>query len=256
VKKRFVSVLGAAVLVSALGASAAQATFHENLIREVHEGGATGDYVELQSYAAGQNLVSGKYINSYDGGGSVLTSTLIPSNVANSANNATILVAHDASTPGADVIDAGLNVDSTGGTVCFSESPLGNAPALDCVYFGDPTPVTGTAPPIGNPSPVGSIISLSALPGGSLLGNSLIRSISRGCATLLDAADDTNNSAADFSIGTGNPRGNASPITETPCPPIPPVKTKKCPKGKKLKTIKKHGKKKKKCVKKKHHHKK
>ena len=37
-----------------------------NLIREVHEGGVTGDYVELQAYAAGQNFVAGKYINSYD----------------------------------------------------------------------------------------------------------------------------------------------------------------------------------------------
>ena len=36
-------------------ASTALATYHENRIREVHEGnGATGDYVELQAYAAGR----------------------------------------------------------------------------------------------------------------------------------------------------------------------------------------------------------
>jgi hypothetical protein len=47
----------------------------------------------------------------------------------------------------------------------------------------------------------------------------LIRSITRGCGTALDPADDTDNSAADFTVGTVNPRGNSVTPTETVCPP-------------------------------------
>src|SRR4051794_18767475 len=129
----FAGVLAASAI--GLFVSSAAASFHENLIREAHDGGATGDYVELQAFSAGQNLVGGKYINTYDGGGGLLTSTLIPSNVANGASQATILIAHDVSTPGADVVNAGLNVVNTGGTVCFSTSPVGTDPALDCVAY-------------------------------------------------------------------------------------------------------------------------
>jgi hypothetical protein len=217
-----------AVTSSLVVAGSAQASFHLNLIREVHEGGATGDYVELQAYAAGENLVGGKYVNTYDGGGGLMTSTLIPSNVPNGANQATILIAHDASTPGADVINAGLNVVNTGGTVCYSTSPVGTAPALDCVaYTSGPT-----AFPTPPPSPYGTPVSL---PGGDLTGSTLVRSISRGCPTALDAADDTGNSAADFTVGAGTPRGNSVTPTETVCPPATATK-KKCKKHKKKKS--------------------
>jgi hypothetical protein len=234
----------AAVMSSLIVGATAQASFHENLIREVHEGnGVSGDYVELQAYAPGQNFVSGKYINTYDGGGGLLTSTQIPSDVANGANQATILIAHDASTTGADVIDAGLNPVNTGGTVCFSTSPVGTAAALDCVaYTSGPT-----AFPIPAPSAYGTPVSL---PGGTLTGNTLVRSISRGCATALDTGDDTGNSAVDFTVGAGTPRGNSVPPTETACPPASAVKKKKCKKHKKKSA---YSAKKKKC-KKKHHH--
>jgi Ca2+-binding RTX toxin-like protein len=199
--------------VGAIGiVGSASASYHQNLIREVHEGGATGDYVELQAYAAGENLVAGKYINTYDGGGGLSSSTLLPNNVANGANQATILIAHDASTPGADVINPGLNVINTGGTVCYSESPVGTAPALDCVAYTSGPTMFPTPPP----SPYGTPVTL---PGGDLTGSTLIRSIARGCPTSLDAADDTNDSAADFSVGAGTPRGNSVTPTETPCAP-------------------------------------
>ena len=203
---------GIALVVVGGLTSTALATFHDNRIREIHEGGATGDYVELQAFSSGQNFVAGKFINTYDGGGTLLTSTPIPSDVANGANQATILIAHDASTPGADVVNAALNVVNTGGTVCYSTSTIGTDPALDCVAYTSgmtdfPTPA---------PSPYGTPVSL---PGGDLTGMTLIRSISRGCATALDPADDTDNSAADFTVGTGNPRGNSVTPTEKVCPP-------------------------------------
>jgi len=96
-----------------------------------------------------------------------------------------------------------------------------------------------------------------ALPGANLDGQSLIRTISRGCATSLDTADDTN-SAADFSLGTGTPRNNSSPITENVCPPgnpnsptNPAGKTRKRKCKKKQKTSAQTAKKKK-CKRKKH----
>jgi hypothetical protein len=242
--------LGAAVLVCALTASAAQATFHENVIREVHAS-LTGDYVELQAYAAGQNHVATTRINTYDGGGGIYKTVQIPADVANGSNQATILIAQNATIPGADFIDNDLDLVNTGGTVCFSADIVSGG--VDCVAYG----TAATMYPVLPLSPFGTPFDITGLPGGDLNGHTLIRSIAKGCATTLDPADDTNNSAADFTVGTGNPRGNASPITETPCPTIPPGQKKKCPKGKKLKTIKKHGKKKKKCVKKKKkHHKK
>jgi hypothetical protein len=249
---RIVIAAGLSLVAAGAVASTASATYHENRIREVHEGGATGDYVELQAFAAGQNLVGGKYINTYDGGGSLLTSTLIPSNVANSGNQATILIAHDASTIGADVVDAGLNVVNTGGTVCFSTSSVGTDPAVDCVaYTSGPTTF-----PTPAPSPYGTPVSL---PGGDLTGMTLIRSISRGCTTALDAADDTDNSAADFTVGAGNPRGNSVTPTETVCPPgNPNSPTNPAGKTRKRKCKKKQKRsaevaKKKKCKKKKKH---
>jgi hypothetical protein len=228
-------------------AASAQATFHENLIREVHEGnGTNGDYVELQAFAAGQNLVAGKHIVSYDaGGGSTpLTDYAIPSSVGNGANQATILISNGG-VPGAD-FSAGtgtgpgnLNVDSTGGTVCYTDSSI--TVKLDCVAFDGAGGASVTVPSGAN---FGAPF---ALPGANLDGQSLIRTTSRGCATALDTADDTN-SAADFTLGAGSPRNNSATPIETPCP-TPPAAKKKC---KKKKHRSAESAKKKKC-KKKHH---
>jgi Ca2+-binding RTX toxin-like protein len=202
---------------SALIASSASASYHLNLIREVHESGATGgDYVELQAYAAGQNLVAGKHIVTYDAGGGTLTDYTIPSNVANGANQATILIS-SGPLAGADFVagtggtgPGNLNVDNTGGTVCFTDSSI--TIGLDCVAFDGTGPPDVTVPSF-SPAQFGTPF---ALPGTDLNNQTLIRTISRDCATSLDAADDTN-SAADFSLGAGNPRGNTVAPTETPC---------------------------------------
>jgi hypothetical protein len=231
-------------------ASSAAASFHLNLIREVHEGNGTdGDYVELQATAAGQNLVGGRHIVSYDGGGGVYSDFTIPSNVGNGANQATILISNGG-VSGADFIagtgsgPGNLNVINTGGTVCFTDSST--SVGIDCVAFTSGPTMFPTPPP----SPYGNPF---ALAGGQLGPNqSLIRTTSRGCATQLDSADDTNNSAADFSVGAGNPRGNSVTPTETPCPAPPATKKKKCKKHKKKKAGA-YSAKKKKCKKKKHH---
>jgi hypothetical protein len=231
------SIVGATVAAGLLAMTGvANATYHENLIREVHAGTAgTGDYVELQAYAAGQNFVFGKHIVSYDGGGGALSTYTIPSNVANGANQATILISNGG-VPGADFVASPgsgndgthLTVDNTGGAVCYTDSVV--TVGLDCVALGG-NPATMFPTPA--PSPYGSPF---ILPGSPLApdlrpNRSIIRTISRGCATQLDPADDTNNTAADFTLGAGNPRGNATTPTETACP-VTPVK-KKCKKKKK-----------------------
>ena len=48
-------------------------------------------------------------------------------------------------------------------------------------------------------------------------GMALRRSISAGCSTALEAGDDTNNSAADFSVTTPNPRPNSVAPSEMTC---------------------------------------
>ncbi len=117
-------------------------------------------------------------------------------------------------------------LDSVGGAVCWD--------TVDCVAYGTFND-TGT-PLASNP---GTPVPVPAS------GSALLRKIGLGCATALDPADDTNNSNADFSSATPNPRNNASPIAETPCsttggggptaspPASAPPKKKKCKKAKK-----------------------
>jgi hypothetical protein len=207
---------GALTLVAAgVLTSSAAATYHENRIREVHETGGDGDYVVLQAFSAGQNFVSGRQVVTYDGGGNPFSHVVL-STVPNGSNQATILVG-DTGVSGADATDVGFNVVNTGGAVCFSEGTTILAPptGVDCVAYAGTTLVA--FPDVPPASPYGSPVNIG---GANLDGKSLVRSISRGCPTSLDAADDTNNSAADFSVSAStNPRNNAAPITEKVCPP-------------------------------------
>jgi hypothetical protein len=88
-----------------------------------------------------------------------------------------------------------------GGAVCLPEA---NPP--DCVSWGNfagalPFPGAGTPAP--------------AIPEGL----SLTRTTARGCALGLDKADDSNDSAADFSLGSPTPRPNSAPPLGRACIP-------------------------------------
>jgi hypothetical protein len=210
----------ACVVVALSAVAPAQADFHLVRIREVHVGtGGTGDYVELQLTSAAENLVAGQTITSYDNGGNAMTPVFtFPTNVANASNQATILLADSPTVNGvaADFVYPTLNI-TTGGALCYS--------GFDCVAWGTFGSIMG-----GNPSPFGT----PAVQGTGLSqGQTLVRSIARGCSTLFELSDDTNNSAADFSLGSPNPRNNSSPITETPCTggKAPNTKIKKRPKN-------------------------
>jgi hypothetical protein len=245
-----VSVFAAAALLSLLAVPAAQASFHLIKVREVYPGSAAhpnSDYVELQMYSSGQNLVQLGNLKVYDAAGTV-TATITPSSpVSASANQSTVLIANSSADfglqfPGItpDVTSAGLSLSPAAGAVCW---PQTEPPFDDCASWGAFTGQASLASTDASP----------ASPSGITDGMAIRRKISSGCPTLLEDADDTNNSSSDFAEVTPAPRPSSAPIVETSCgggsipPPVvtpsPAPVPKKCKKHQKLK----HGK----CVKKK-----
>jgi hypothetical protein len=213
----------ATCLAAALLAPAANASFHLVRIRAIHAGGGSGDYVQLQETAAAENLVAGQTLTSYDNSGNPLSpSFTFPTNFANSANQATILVADTAIVNGvaADFVYPGLQVATgmNGGFLCYS--------GFDCVAWGMPGAGVTLSSPYGTPAVASTGISP---------GQTLVRSIAQGCSTLFETSDDTNNSAADFSLGQWTPRDGNSTIVEKPCTGggqgAPNTKIKKRPKN-------------------------
>jgi hypothetical protein len=209
--------LGLAALCSATAllvlAPAAQASFHLIKIREVFPGSTAhpqSGYVELQMYSAGENLVSNGNLKVYNSIGTVTETYTPTANVTHSANQSTVLIADSEyaqqfpSGPTPDFTDANLNLPASG-AVCW---PQTEPPFDDCASWGS---FTGQAM-------LASTDTSPASPGGIQDGKAIRRSIAGGvCSTLLEDADDTNNSSVDFSEQTPNPRDNASPIIESEC---------------------------------------
>ncbi|MGN6816231.1 MAG: hypothetical protein ACTHK3_09120 [Solirubrobacterales bacterium] len=82
--------------VLAFGAAPAAATFHLMMIREVYPGSVANpeaQYVELQMWQSGQNHVAGHVLRSYDAAGKVTGVDTFPADVANGANQSTLLLA-------------------------------------------------------------------------------------------------------------------------------------------------------------------
>jgi hypothetical protein len=203
--------LGCALAGLLLFAAPASATFHLMKVREVYPAGSAS-YVELQMLAVGEYQVGGHHLVAYNANGTIADDFTMPSNVSpSSRNNATILITGPGyasafpSGPSSNEADPNLNLSASGGAVCWVE---GEPP--DCVAWGD---FTGPFPAQTSPLLAGS----PASPGGVSAGKALRRSITPGCATLLEAGDDSDDSATDFSEQTPNPRNNASTITETDC---------------------------------------
>lgn len=194
-----------------LFAAPASATFHLIKVREVYPAG-TSSYVELQMLENGEYQVGGHHLVVYDSSGTITDDFTLPSNVsATSRTNAMILITGPdygtafPSGPSSNEADPDLNLDAAGGAVCWFE---GEPP--DCVAWGDFTgPFPAHEPPLVAGNPVS--------PGGVTAGKAIQRSIAPNCATALEGADDSDDSATDFSEQTPHPRNNASPITETSC---------------------------------------
>ncbi len=192
-------------LILALAVPAGASAHHSLLIREVRPSGLTPDlaFIELQTYADGQNGIQGAAINTYSAAGVLTHSYNLPADVPSPQAQRTALIGANGLAGTADYVDPGLAgaMSPAGGAVCFPE-----ASPPDCVSWGT---FTGGLPfpGAGTPAP--------AVPEGS----SLHRTIARGCSTALDEDDDTNNSAADLSLAPPSPRPNAVAPTELECVP-------------------------------------
>jgi hypothetical protein len=200
----FLGVSIAAMLV--VSAVPAAATFHLMQIREVYPGtlaAPEAEYVELQMWAPGQNLVAGHVLRSYDSSGvasSTSTSTFTRDVLGEASQSTLLLATAQAESQFGVVADAPLasgSLSPSGGAVCWE--------AIDCVAWGS---FSGTLP-----SPTGAPAAAAGIPDGM----ALRRSISRGCATLLDPLDDSDDSAADFAVVFPLPRPNSVTPGERPC---------------------------------------
>lgn len=204
----------------AAGGQPAHASYHLMMIREVFAGSAArpnAHFVELQMYSAGQNLVGGKQVKIFNAAGGEVGSFAFPASVPNGANQASILVGTvDVQTAFGVAPDLPMMpvIAAAGGKACFFDpgdpynpgSGLGN---IDCVSWGTFAPGGDT----GTPAP--------AIPQGM----SIERKISGGTSsTMLDSADDTNNSSADFQAAAPSPQKNSgagpapAPGTDTTAP--------------------------------------
>jgi hypothetical protein len=199
---RAVAVVGTMGL--SLGVSSAAATFHEMSIREVYPGSSAtpdAEYVELQMWSSGQNLVGGHSLRSYDSSGKLLKTTTFGADVAGGANQSTILLGTPAVTAAFGVTpDTAMKpeqLDPSGGAVCWE--------SIDCVSWGG---FSGSLP-----SPAGS----PTAPGGIPDGMAIRRTIAPGCPSLLEPTDDRDNSAADFDVVFPNPRPNFVAPSESRC---------------------------------------
>ena len=219
---------GIAVAVALLGlvvlAPPASAVFHLMKIREVRTGGAT-PFVELQMYSPGQTQLEGHSLTIWQNSG-VSTATVPLNDVAMGDNQRSVLIAPGAVDGVSPDITGSLPFNMSGGAVCFD--------SIDCVAYGGFIRARGS----GLPSPVGTPVPGYPAADASL---SITRSIAAGCSTLLEGPDDTNDSAADFTIGPATPRNNSTAPTETACDgggggggdnDPPQTKIKKGPKGK------------------------
>ena len=145
---------------------------------------------------ASQGTIAGETLTVYDGDDKVIGTDTFAAHPTGATDQDYVLVAM----PGAETL-FGITADLTltseidwqGGKICFGASNI------DCVAWGDYVgPTTNTGTNFNNPF------------GGLRPSTSIVRDISGGSsATQLDAADDTNDSNADFSESASNPQNFA-----------------------------------------------
>jgi hypothetical protein len=185
----------------------ASANVHFMSIREVFGGSVAAPnarYIELQMYSSGQNFTTGSQLEFFDGSGASIRILTLTNNVTNSQNQRTVLIgtpdiaAAFMVTPDFATM-ASSDILPAGGAVCFQAPAHG---VIDCASWGS---ITGGPGGAGTPAP--------AIPAGQ----SLERKISPGCATLLEANDDTDNSANDFQAVAPTPEPNSQAPNETAC---------------------------------------
>ncbi len=173
----------------------ASATFHEIMVKEVFPGTAAApnaQYVMLQAWAQFQNSVGGHTLTVYNAAGVSVGTFTFSVGVGNSANQMTLFIA----TPEAATLfnltaDLAMTpvIAPAGGKVCWE--------TWDCVAWGN---YTGAAAGVGTPFNV---------PVGLERGTVMRRRLDvAGNPSLLEGADDTNDSANDFLEAPPAPRTN------------------------------------------------
>jgi hypothetical protein len=215
--KRILIAAAVAVTGTLSVASTALATYHELKIREVYAGGGdqNADFIELQMYSAGQNQVFTKNVQVYNAVG-IATGYPLVSNATFGDNQRTILIG-DTAVPNRDfTADVDLDLYAMNGAACYPDGQ----PA-DCVAWGN------FAEQGGFPDLPAATSEIGAPNVGITGANSITRSIAPGCATLLEAGDDTGSSVGDFAFTPPSPRSNATAPTELPC--LPPATTAAAP---------------------------
>jgi cysteine-rich repeat protein len=187
-----------------LASAPALSTFHLMKVVEVFPGtpaSPNAQYVVIQMYASGQQLVGGHAITVFNAAGTQTGAFTFPGNLPNGANQAKILIATTQAEAffgvTADLVMS-AGVLSAGGKVCW-------AGTLDCVAWGS---YHGSSAGVGTPFNAGSGITTSRAAARRL---NIV-----GSSTLLDAGDDTDNSANDFVFATPAPRNNAGALGTIP----------------------------------------
>ena len=196
-----------ACLALAFGLTApAFGIFHEIMVKEVFTGSVespNAHYIVLQAWAANQNAVDGHSVTIFDAAGVNIGTFTFTDDVGNPANQMTLLIA----TPEAEAMfnmsaDLGMTpaLSRYGGKACWA-----GATPPDCVAWGN---YTGSATGVGT---------AAALPAGIPPGQVIRRRLDvAGSPTVLEFADDTNDSENDFTLQSPAPINNAG---QTGTPP-------------------------------------
>ena len=187
-------------------APAAQADHHLVSISEVFPGTSDqpgADFVELQMYSSLQNNFGPAASLTFYNASSGTVSNLDLSDVTSGLNQRTLLAGTSTMettfTVQADREYAGDLLSNAGGGVCLVSDTFPSP--IDCVAWGTAT-VAGAG------------ASEAAIPDGS----SIVRSIARGCNTLLEPSDDSGSSLADFAPAFPTPQPNSQTGINSNCP--------------------------------------
>ncbi len=198
--------LGGVAVLALLVPASAHGAFHLMKVKEVYPGTAANpdsSFIELQMYSGGQNFVTGHFVRVYSATGTSSMTFTMNESAADGDDQDTILLGDTAAgvTPDFQFTGLGqfLNAQKRGGAVCFDGEP-------DCVSWGNFTGSGSLLHSAGTP----------ALPNGIPGGCSMTRSITPGNPTLLELADDTNNSSIDFARTVASPRNSSDATAAGP----------------------------------------
>jgi cysteine-rich repeat protein len=177
-------------------------SFHLMKVKEVYPGSDTvpnAQYVVIQMYSPGQNLVSGKQIRVFNADGVMTNTFTFPSDMPVGSDQSNILIA-TVEAQGFFALVPNLTMTPVmsplGGKVCFHDPQF--VGDIDCVSWGG---YAGAALGVGVPF---------NLPVGLQRGSAMQRRLDIcGSPTILDSCDDTDDSANDFRPVTPAPRNNA-----------------------------------------------